>query len=140
VGEEGQRLVPVQPGRGQVQDGLEDDLRRGRQSVHIFHIALAADWEHALAAGEYTVSTLGRTLAEEGFVHMSYADQWPGVLAAFYRDVPGPLVLLEVDPDRVGARVVVEPPPGAPGTEAFPHVYGPLPVAAVVAVHPDPRG
>ena len=50
-------------------------------------------------------------------------------------------MLLEVDPDRVGSPVVVEPPPGAPeGAEAYPHVYGPLPVDAVVAVHPDPRG
>ncbi len=109
--------------------------------VRIFHIALTTDWAQAVAAGEYRVSTLGRTLEEEGFLHMSYDAQWAGVLAAYYRDVTEPLVLLEVDPDRVGSPVVVEPPPGAPeGAEAYPHVYGPLPVEAVVAVHPDPRG
>jgi uncharacterized protein (DUF952 family) len=61
--------------------------------VPIFHIALATDWEQAVAAGEYRVSTLGRSLEEEGFLHMSYAVQWPGVLDAGYRDVPEPLVL-----------------------------------------------
>ena len=109
-------------------------------SPSLFHVALAADWQQALVAGEYRVSTRGRSLAEEGFLHMSYAAQWPGVLDAYYRDLAEPLVLLEVDPDRVRSPVVVEPPPGAPeGAEAYPHVYGPLPVEAVVAVHPDPR-
>ena len=112
-----------------------------RPTEPIFHLALVPDWEHALTEGEYRVSTVGRTLEEEGFLHMSYAAQWPGVLAAYYRDVTEPLVLLEVDPARVGSPIVVEPPAAAPeGAEAYPHVYGPLPVGAVVAVHPDPRG
>ena len=110
-------------------------------SPSLFHVALAADWQQALATGEYRVSTRGRTLAQEGFLHMSYAAQWPGVLAAYYSDVTEPLVLLEADPSRVGSPIVVEPPPGAPdGADAYPHIYGPLPVDAVVAVHPDPRG
>jgi uncharacterized protein (DUF952 family) len=110
-------------------------------TAHVFHLALASDWEDALAAGEYRVSTIGKSLEEEGFLHMSYAAQWPGVLAAYYRDVTEPLVLLEVDPGRVGSPVVVAAPAGAAqGAGGFPHVYGPLPVDAVVAVHPDPRG
>ena len=104
---------------------------------HLFHVALAADWEAARQAGDYRVSSLGRTLAEEGFLHASYAHQWPGVLAAYYADVAEPLVLLEIDPDRLAVPVVVEAPTGSqPGAEQFPHVYGPLPVDAVVAVTP----
>jgi glutathione S-transferase len=104
---------------------------------HLFHVALATDWEAAQASGDYRVSTLGRSLEEEGFLHASYSHQWRGVLAAYYADVEDPLVLLEVDPDRLDVPVVVEPPPGArPDPEEFPHVYGPLPVAAVVAVTP----
>ena len=106
--------------------------------VRIFHIALADDWDRAVAAGEYRVSTLGRTLEEEGFLHMSYDAQWAGVLAAYYRDVTEPLVLLEVDPVLLDVPVVVETPEGA--DQAFPHLYGPLPVAAVVAVRPVSAG
>jgi len=106
---------------------------------HLFHIALATDWEAAQATGDYRVSTLGRSLADEGFLHASHAHQWRDVLAASYSDVEDPLVLLEIDPDRLQVPVVVEPPPGAgPGAERFPHVYGPLPVDAVVAVTPLP--
>ena len=101
----------------------------------IFHVALLADWEAAQPAGEYRVSTLGRTLEEEGFLHASYAHQWEGVRDTFYADVEQPLVLLEIDPDRLDVPVVVEAPPGAgPDAEAFPHVYGSLRVGAVVAV------
>ena len=100
----------------------------------LFHLALRRDWEEARGseAGEYRVSTRGRTLAEEGYLHASYAHQWQGVRDAYYADVTEPLVLLEVDPALLDVPVVEEVPAG--GDEAFPHVYGPLPVAAVVAV------
>lgn len=100
----------------------------------IFHLALRAEWEAAGATGEYRVSTLGRTLDEEGFLHASYRHQWAGVRSAFYSAVDEPMVLLEIDPDRLDAPVVVEAPDGS--AEAFPHIYGPLPVRAVVGVHP----
>ena len=100
--------------------------------MRIFHLATLADWEAAQEAGRYTTSTLGRTLEQEGFIHASRADQWEGVRAAFYADVTEPLVLLEVDTDLLGVPVVEEPVPDSDQT--FPHVYGPLDVAAVVSV------
>jgi len=104
---------------------------------HLFHVALARDWQAAQEAGDYRVSSLGRTLAEEGFLHACYAHQWPGVLAAYYADVEEPLVLLEIDRDRLDVPLVVEAPAGSgPGSDEFPHVYGPLPLVAVVAVRP----
>jgi uncharacterized protein (DUF952 family) len=100
----------------------------------IFHIAKVADWETAQAAGEYRVSTLGRSLEQEGFLHASRAGQWQAVYDAFYAGVDEPLVLLEIDSGLLGVPVVEEAPPGT--DELFPHIYGPLPVAAVVAVSP----
>jgi uncharacterized protein (DUF952 family) len=103
-------------------------------SEPIFHLALAADWEAARAAGEYAVSTLGRTLAQEGFIHASRADQWAGVRERFYADVVEPLVLLVIDPDLLTAEVRVEH--VADADETFPHVYGPINVGAVVEARP----
>lgn len=100
----------------------------------VFHLALRRDWDAALLAGEYRVSTRGRTLEHEGFIHASYRHQVQGVRDAFYADVRDGLVLLEIDQHAVGAPLVPEVPAG--GREAFPHLYGPLPVAAVVDVHP----
>jgi uncharacterized protein (DUF952 family) len=101
--------------------------------VHIFHIALAEDWAAAEEAGEYTVSTRGRTLAEEGFIHCSFAEQIDATAARFYADVED-AVLLRIDPERLPTPVVVEDLDGT--GEAFPHLYGPIPAEAVVEVRP----
>lgn len=103
----------------------------------IFHLALASEWAAAQESGAYTTSTLGRSLAEEGFIHASRADQWTGVRDRFYGDVTEPLVLLHIDTDLLDVPVVEEPP--APGVaETFPHIYGRLPVGAVVKAMPVP--
>lgn len=101
----------------------------------IFHLALASEWTAAEASGAYTTSTLGRSLAEVGFIHASRADQWTGVRDRFYADVTEPLVLLEIDTDLLDVPVVEEPP--APDVEeTFPHIYGRLPASAVVKAIP----
>jgi anti-anti-sigma factor len=102
-------------------------------AVDFFHIALAADWAAAQSAGEYTMSTRGRTLAEEGFIHCSFADQVDATAARFYADVDD-AVVLRIDPRRLTARVEVEDLYGT--GERFPHVYGPIPVTAVVDAQP----
>jgi len=103
--------------------------------MRIYHIATVSDWERAQRDGAYTTSTLGVTLEQEGYLHASRADQWEGVRDRFYAGVAEPLVLLEIDTDRLDVPVVEEPP--APGVEeTFPHIYGPLKPEAVVAVTP----
>ncbi|MGA8845813.1 MAG: DUF952 domain-containing protein [Nocardioides sp.] len=105
--------------------------------MRIFHIATAGDWQAAQATGEYAVSTLGRTLAEEGFIHASRGDQWQGVRERFYSGVSGPLVLLSIDTELLQSPVVDEAVPGT--DETFPHIFGPIQVSAVVHVLPlDP--
>lgn len=101
----------------------------------IYHIATARDWAAARRTGTYTTSTLGRTLAEEGFIHASRREQVGGVWRAFYRDAGEPLVLLTIDPAALQAEVRED----AVGEETFPHIYGPIPTAAVVRAQPLTR-
>jgi uncharacterized protein (DUF952 family) len=103
--------------------------------MRIFHLATKAGWAQAQQDGAYTTSTYGVTLADEGFIHASRADQWEGVRERFYAEVAEPLVLLEIDTDLLDVPVVEEQP--APGVdETFPHIYGPLKPDAVVGVTP----
>ena len=99
----------------------------------LFHIAERSRWEGALEVGSYTASTLGRELADEGFIHLSTAEQVAGVAARFYRGVPD-LLLLHIDEARLTSPLVHEQLHGAP--EPFPHLYGALDVDAVVHVEP----
>ena len=101
----------------------------------LFHIADAGRWHDAQASGEYTASTIGMELADVGFIHLCTDAQVAGVLDRFYRGVPN-LVLLHVDESLVASPVVFEHVGDAP--EPFPHLYGPLPCAAVTSVEPLP--
>jgi uncharacterized protein (DUF952 family) len=108
--------------------------------ARLFHIALDEDWEQALAAGSYRVSTLGRHLDETGVIHLCFAHQVKGVADAFYRGHRD-LVLLELDPTRLAGPVRVEAVEGSP--ERFPHLYGEITPDAVLtarALNPAPDG
>ena len=92
--------------------------------MDIVHLALASDWDAALAAGEYRISGRGMTLESEGFIHCSTWMQLPGTAKRFYSDVAEPLVALVMDEDTVraaGAEVRYEG-----DDELFPHIYGPI--------------
>ncbi len=103
----------------------------------VYHCSLVSDWENVQRSGSYTISSRGRTLEQEGFVHAGFAEQIPGVLQRHYADLTAPLCLLSIDPDRVGCAVVAENLGG--GDELFPHIYGPVPIEAVTAVTPLER-
>lgn len=97
----------------------------------LLHLALPDDWTAARDAGEYRISTRGRSLDDEGFIHCSYPSQLEGVANRFYSDL-SEVVILRIDPDLLDAEVRVEP--AAEGVdELFPHVYGPVPTSAVIA-------
>ncbi len=87
------------------------------------------------------MSTRGRTLEQEGFIHASTAAQVAPVANAFYSDHAGQLLLLALAPERIAAEVRWEPAPGH--ADPFPHIHGPVPVAAVLRAVPldrDPAG
>lgn len=99
----------------------------------IFHLAVRDDWDAALATGVYPWSTRGLGFDQVGYVHCSFENQWRGVHERFYADLADDrLVLLVIDEARLESPPVIERLDGAP--EAFPHLYSPLPVDAVVEV------
>lgn len=99
----------------------------------LFHAAMPEDWATAFEPGEYTMSTRGLTLDEVGFIHLSTREQVEGTANRFYADVDQ-LVLLTIDPVKVPAEIRWEPP--VPDADTlFPHIYGPLPISAVVTTN-----
>ena len=99
----------------------------------IYHIATASDWDQAQRDGEYTTSTRGRTLAEEGFIHGSTAEQVALVANMIYKGEPDLLVLV-IDADHIRAEIRHEQVAG--WDTRFPHIYGPLNTDAVVQARP----
>jgi uncharacterized protein (DUF952 family) len=93
----------------------------------ILRITTPAEWDRAVAAGEFRSADL----AAEGFIHCSTSEQLPYVYDKFYRDRPG-LVVLRVDTERLQSPLKWENPHET--LKSFPHVYGPINADAVVAV------
>lgn len=68
----------------------------------------------------------------DGYVHLSTASQLPGTLDRHFPDRTG-LVVLAIDLAQLGAALRWEP---SRGGQAFPHLYGPLPLSAVRGTAP----
>lgn len=94
----------------------------------IYHIASRAGWQSAQENGSYTADSL----ATEGFIHCSKAEQVADVAARFYAGQSG-LVLLVIDPRKLSSDLRYEPGSDRPD-ELFPHIYGPLNLEAVASV------
>jgi uncharacterized protein (DUF952 family) len=100
-------------------------------SERLYHITTAAEANAARQRGEYRPAAFDR----EGFIHCSYDRQVVATANRIFRGRDD-LVLLEIDPRQLTCRVVDENLEG--GNELYPHIYGPLAMQAVSAVHPFP--
>ncbi len=99
--------------------------------MRIFHVTTPDAWAAAQRAGSYTTSTRGVSLEQEGYIHCSEAHQVEGVRTRYFADLDD-LVLLEIETDRLTSPWRTEQLEGT--DEAYPHVYGPVDLAAVVDV------
>jgi uncharacterized protein (DUF952 family) len=99
----------------------------------IFHICRRDEWNAAVRAGRYDGSTQD---AADGFIHFS---TWAQLAesAAKHRAGQRGLVLLTVDPALLDNALRWEP---ARGGALFPHLYGALPLDAVLSVDDLPLG
>jgi uncharacterized protein (DUF952 family) len=97
----------------------------------IYHLSRATEWRAAVASGRYEG---GAQDVADGFIHFSTADQIVDS-AARHRAGERGLVLVAVDPARLGDALRWE---ASRGGTLFPHLYGPLPLDAVIAVHDLP--
>ncbi|MBT6961023.1 MAG: DUF952 domain-containing protein [Rhodospirillaceae bacterium] len=93
----------------------------------LYHIAERGVWDTQSEATTYVPDAY----ADEGFVHLSYAEQLQGTAHRYYtgRD---DLVVLRLSPEHLGGDVVAENLLG--GETLFPHFYSPIPKTSVDAL------
>jgi uncharacterized protein (DUF952 family) len=99
----------------------------------IYHMCRRDEWAAAEAAGLYRGSSQD---AADGFIHFSTAEQIRES-ARKHRAGQADLVLVTVDAAKLGALLKWEP---SRGGVLFPHLYGALPLKAVLRVEPLPLG
>lgn len=102
----------------------------GSSGQVLLHICVAADWLIAQRLGEHRPVSL----RDVGFVHLSAPEQVHLPANRLYGGKTD-LLLLHVDPARLHAPVRWERGVASdPASMVFPHLYGALPVTAVIAV------
>lgn len=91
--------------------------------MNIYHIVLPEAW--AAFEGDFYEAA---SLADEGFIHCSFAGQLDAVLGRYYNGVDH-VIILEIDSDRLTSQLVIEP---STGGEDYPHIYGPINKSAII--------
>jgi len=96
----------------------------------LVHLCSNDDWRAAQESGEHRPESLD----ENGFVHLATSEQVHLPAKRLYARRTD-LVLLRIDAARLTSPIRWEPGVATdPDSMVFPHLYGPLPVAAVISV------
>lgn len=99
----------------------------------IYKIVPAALWQKARETGHFEGAPVDLT---DGFIHFSTDRQARETAARYFAGQQG-LLLVAVDAAALGEKLVFEP---SRGGDLFPHLYAPLPLAAVLSEAPLPLG
>jgi uncharacterized protein (DUF952 family) len=105
----------------------------------LVHLCSAAHWRTAQTSGEHRPESLDAN----GFIHLSTPEQVHLPANRLYAGRTD-LVLLHIDAALLTSPVRWEPGVATdPDSMVFPHLYGPLPAAAVISItsyRPDQNG
>jgi uncharacterized protein (DUF952 family) len=108
-------------------------LRRLLLRMVVYKIVASEEWAEAEAAGVFMGGSVDRA---DGFIHFSTAEQAPATAAKWFAD-RGDLTLAAIDTEALGNHLRWEP---SRAGALFPHLYGALPMSAVVWSRPLPLG
>jgi uncharacterized protein (DUF952 family) len=97
----------------------------------IYKILSRDAWRRAQENGVFTGAAID---LRDGYIHFSTGSQAQETARLHFRGQDD-LVVLEIDGTALGAALVWEP---SRDGELFPHLYGPLPIDLVRAVHDAP--
>ena len=94
--------------------------------MNFYHITTPAVWDK-FKNFDYCEA---ESLYTEGFIHCSYFEQVQPTLNLYFKGVDT-VILLEIDPSVLDAKLVIEP---SRNGLLFPHIYGVINKSAIVNV------
>ncbi len=93
----------------------------------IYKVLTKSEWEGMQRDGSFAGSALDQ---RDKFIHCSHADQWPGVVERYFKDIR-PLYLLRIDVSLL-PKDLLKVENNRPGGDEYPHLYAPLPLKAAI--------
>ncbi|WP_026595330.1 DUF952 domain-containing protein [Methyloferula stellata] len=97
----------------------------------IYKIASAKLWREAESQGRFDGAPID---LKDGYIHFSTAEQAPETVALHFKGQDD-LVIAAIDAEKLKDNLKWEP---SRGGSLFPHLYGALPIKAVIWVKPLP--
>ena len=91
----------------------------------IYHIVLPEVWEKFKDKKFYEAESL----ASEGFIHCSFANQLETVLQRYYKGAEKVLILT-IDTEKLTSKLVEE---SSTNNEIYPHIYGQINLDSVIS-------
>ena len=98
-----------------------------RKAAFVYRILLAEEWRALQKHGEFGGNDLDQ---RDGYIHLSAREQITTTLEAHFDDVDD-VVVVEIDAQKIAADLRWET---SRDDRLFPHLYGKLPLSAVVRV------
>lgn len=92
----------------------------------VYHIVTPEVWEEFRTKDFYEAASL----ATEGFIHCSFAEQLEGVLQRYYSGLEKVLIMT-IEPEKLTSELVNEP---STNDEIYPHIYGKINREAIVGI------
>jgi len=118
--------LALEPARGACQSGPANRERANVTARHIYKIATGEQWAAAEKAGRFDGAPVDLA---DGYIHFSTREQVGETAAKHFAGQDG-LVLAEIDTVRLDPAALRHEP--SRGGQLFPHLYAPLPMAAVI--------
>jgi uncharacterized protein (DUF952 family) len=94
--------------------------------MNFYHMTTPEQW----AKFENTDHYEAESLATEGFIHGSYAEQVDESLSRYFKGCER-VCILTIDPKLLTSKFIVEP---SRNGELFPHIYGELNKSAIIDI------
>ena len=94
--------------------------------MKIYHIVLPEIWENFKNKDFYEADSL----ATEGFIHCSFADQLESVFERYYKGAEKVLILT-IDTGKLTSKLVEEP---STNNEIYPHIHGQINAEAIAGI------
>lgn len=94
--------------------------------MKIYHIVLPEVWEKFKDKDFYEADSL----ASEGFIHCSFADQLEAVFERYYKRAERVLILT-IEAEKLMSKLVEE---SSTNNEIYPHIYGKINIDSIVEI------
>jgi uncharacterized protein (DUF952 family) len=100
----------------------------------IYKILTIDQWEAFQASGVFSGNDMDQ---DDGYLHMSYRPQVDKTHQKFFGGRhDGSILLLHVNTDLLDDKGTLRPEANRPGGDVYPHIYGTIPLRAVVKTEP----